>query len=316
MSEQAVSPEDRMMAFVEEIQDEVDDRPSRYEDEPVEEAQEASEEVAEEVEEQEEETQEEQEARILTLKHNGEEVQKTEEEVITLAQQGFDYTQKTQALAEERKQVEAYSQALKAQEDQFQQQVQIQSVLMQEIASVTAIDNQIAQFQGVNWQQLSDSDPVEAQKLFFTYSSLQQQRTQLAQQVAVKQNEISQMQQQRKEQMLREGAEVLARDIPGWGKEKAAEVLNAGKQYGFNDQELSSVMDPRMVKVLNDAAQWRKLQASKPNVTNKVNQAKPIMKSGSKDSKNAAQASSKNDRIALRKTGKTEYAAKLIERML
>ncbi len=111
----------------------------------------------------EETTEEEQEAeRVLKLKHDGVEIEKPESEVITLAQQGFDYTQKTQKLAEDRKVVEAAAQTIKDQEVAFRKQVEVQSALINEIADVTAIDKQLSQYQNLNWQQLSDSDPVEA----------------------------------------------------------------------------------------------------------------------------------------------------------
>lgn len=64
---------------------------------------------SEEVEESEEqeETEEEQEEPTVTLKHDGKEVTLKQSEVVDLAQQGFDYTQKTMKLAEERKALDA-----------------------------------------------------------------------------------------------------------------------------------------------------------------------------------------------------------------
>ena len=46
-------------------------------------------------------------------------------------------------------------------------------MLIGEIAQITALDQQLSQYANVNWNQLSDSDFVEAQKLFFTYNQLQ-----------------------------------------------------------------------------------------------------------------------------------------------
>jgi len=135
---------------------------------------------------QEETTEEEAPPRKLKLTHNGEEIEKDETEVIALAQQGFDYTQKTQKLAEERKYVETLTSTIKEQEKAFHEQVQIQSALIQEVAKLTAIDQQLSQYQNLNWQQLSDTDPVVAQKLFFTYNQLQVQRGQLVNELNTK----------------------------------------------------------------------------------------------------------------------------------
>ena len=314
MSDQASvqSPEERLMQFIEQEDSPVEN----LDEEPVEEEEHPTESEGESEEGESEEDSEESEVQVLRLKHNGQEIEKPVEEVIALAQQGFDYTQKTQQLAEERKAVESYAQAVKAQEQQFQAQVQMQSALIQEIAQVTAIDNQLAQFQQINWTALTDSDPVEAQKLFFTYSQLQAQRGQLVNGIQGKQSAIQQQEEAKRVQMLQQGAEVLANEIPDWGEAKAKELKTTGKEYGFSDQELSTIVDPRMVKVLHDAAQWRKLQASKPSLEKKVAQAKPMVKPGAKDSKAAQTSQVKQVREALKKTGKAEFAAKAIERLL
>jgi len=133
---------------------------------------------------------------ILKLKVNGEEVEKPLDEVVALAQQGLDYTQKTQQVAEQRKELETYAEQIKAQEQAFQQQVQLNNVLIEDVAKITALDQQLNQYANVNWQQLSDSDFVEAQKLFFTYNQLQQERSTLVSQFEAKKQEVVQKQTQ------------------------------------------------------------------------------------------------------------------------
>ena len=316
MSDQDVSQsaEARMMALLDAEDEfrEEEEQPEVPQEEP--EVEEETEEVEEEQEE--EDSEEEQPSATVKLKVNGEEIEKPLDEVVALAQQGMDYTQKTQAVAEQRKQVEAYAQALQAQEQSFQQQVALQQALIQDIAQITALDQQIERFNQVNWQALSDSDPVEAQKLFFQYNQLNQQRQQMANQLGGKQQQLTRQQAQYLQEKVKQGAEILSREIPNWGKDLAVELRNAGvKEYGFSDEEMAQVIDPRHVKVLHDALQWRKLQANQP-AKNKVAQAKPMLKPGSKDTKQANTAKVKQLSDALRKTGKQEFAQKLIERML
>lgn len=315
MADQEVtqSAEERMMALLD-AEEGFREEEEQPEAEEVPEAEEPAEEVEEEQEE--EESEEEQPQATVKLKVNGEEIEKPLEEVVALAQQGMDYTQKTQAVAEQRKQVESYAQALQAQEQMFQQQVQLQQALIQDIAQITALDQQIEQFNQVNWQALSDTDPVEAQKLFFQYNQLNQKRQSMAQQLGGKQQQLSQEQAKYLQEKVKQGAEILAREIPNWGKELAVEIKNGGvKEYGFSEDEMAQVIDPRHVKVLHDALQWRKLQANQP-AKNKVAQAKPMVKPGSKDPKQANTAQAKQLSDALKKTGKQEFAQKLIERML
>lgn len=252
---------------------------------------------------------------ILKLKVNGEDVEKPLDEVVALAQQGLDYTQKTQQVAEQRKELEAYAESIKAQEQAFQEQMQLNNVLIEDVAKITSLDQQLNQYANVNWQQLSDNDFVEAQKLFFTYNQLQTERSQLVSQFEAKKQQVVQKQSQLMAEKIAKGKEILAKEIPNWSPETNQALLSTGKDYGFSDAELNSIVDPRHVKVLHDAMQWRKLQQNSV-VKKKVSNAKPVVKPGSKDTKAEANSNHRQLREQLRKTGKADAAQKLIENML
>ena len=298
-----------------ELQDEEEQTPLEAEAEATEEveSEEATEEPDEEVEE-EEQSQDEVPA-ILKLKVNGEDVEKPLDEVVALAQQGLDYTQKTQQVAEQRKELEAYAQQIQMQEQAFQEQMQLNNVLIEDVAKITSLDQQLNQYANVNWQQLSDNDFVEAQKLFFSYNQLQQERSQLVSQFEAKKQQVVQKQSQLMAEKIAKGKEVLAKEIPNWSPETNQALLSTGKDYGFSDAELNSIVDPRHVKVLHDAMQWRKLQQNSV-VKKKVSNAKPVVKPGSKDTKAEANSNHRQLRESLRKTGKSDAAQKLIENML
>lgn len=327
MSDQALeqSPQEKLMAMLDDVPDEevLDELLEDALDE--EEAPEADAEESEEAdgdndnEESEADAEEDEDSNeqpaSLKLKVNGEEIDKPLEEVIALAQQGLDYTKKTQEVAEQRKALEDYAQTIKVQEQNFMQQVELNNALIGDIAKLQSVDNQLAQFDQVNWQELSDTDFVEAQKLFFTYNQLQQQRSTLAQDLGQKQQQLQAQQSQSIQERIAKGKEVLAKEIPNWSRETSQAIISTGKEYGFSDDELGMIVDPRHVKVLHDAMQWRKLQAN-TGVKNKVAQAKPVVKPGAKDTKQAANSQHKQVRDSLRKSGKSEYAAKLIEDMI
>ena len=298
-----------------ELQEEEEQTPLEAEAEATEEveSEEATEEPDEEVEE-EEQSQDEVPA-ILKLKVNGEDVEKPLDEVVALAQQGLDYTQKTQQVAEQRKELEAYAQQIQLQEQAFQEQMQLNNVLIEDVAKITSLDQQLNQYANVNWQQLSDNDFVEAQKLFFSYNQLQQERSQLVSQFEAKKQQVVQKQSQLMAEKIAKGKEVLAKEIPNWSPETNQALLSTGKDYGFSDAELNSIVDPRHVKVLHDAMQWRKLQQNSV-VKKKVSNAKPVVKPGSKDTKAEANSNHRQLRESLRKTGKSDAAQKLIENML
>lgn len=332
MSDQALeqSPQEKLMAMLDEVPDEAleamdaieeqldesgaeDELPDEAEADDGEEEDSADEESQDEEESDTEDSEE--QPKSLRLKVNGEELEKPLEEVIALAQQGLDYTKKTQEVAEQRKALEEYAQTIKVQEQEFQQQVQLNQALIGDIAKLQAVDNQLAQFNDVNWQELSDTDFVEAQKLFFTFNQLQQQRSALATDLVQKQTTLQQQQAQAIQERVEKGKEILAKEIPNWSRETSQEIISTGKEYGFTDDELGMIVDPRHVKVLHDAMQWRKLQKNSV-VKNKVSQAKPVVKPGAKDTKQEATSAKRQVRDALRKTGKSDLAQKLIEDMI
>jgi hypothetical protein len=329
MSDQALeqSPQDKVMAMLDEVSDDESinlDAPEEeleQEEVPEEESEESEEpegddeEPTEDEEVEEDEDSVEEQPKSLKLKINGEELEKPLDEVIALAQQGLDYTKKTQEVAEQRKALEEYAQTVKVQEEVFMQQVQLQQALIGDVAQLTAVDKQLAAFNDVNWQELSDNDFVEAQKLFFTYNQLQQQRGQLATELEAKAQQIQQAQAAKMQEKIAQGKEILAKEIPNWSRETTQELMTFGKEYGFSDDELGTIIDPRHVKVLHDAMQWRKLQKNSV-AKNKVSQAKPVVKPGAKDTKQEATSASRQVREQLRKTGKSDYAQKLIENMI
>lgn len=308
MSDQALeqSPQERMIALLgqEETQE------AQQEPEQQEQQESASEGESE------TEAEAQPEPRKLKLKWNGEEVEKDESEVVELAQKGFDYTQKTQSLADERKAIEAQAQAVKAQEQAFKQQSDMQKALITDIAKVQSIDEQIAQFNSIDWNQLTDTDPVQAQKLFFQYTQLTNKRNGLIQEVQVKHQNLTRQEQLKQQEILAKGQEELLRDIPGWNQEKVSEIREAAKKYGASEDQLSRVAEPWIIKALHDAAQFKKLQSSKSQMENKVAGKPPVVKPGSKDTKATANSRYATDRQALKKSGDSNLAVKLIEQML
>jgi len=276
---------------------------------------EESEETDDEVEE--EDSDEEQPTETVKLKVNGEEIEKPLDEVVALAQQGLDYTKKTQEVAEKRKELDALENQILLQEQNLQQQSMLNSELIQDVAKITALDQQLSEYQDVNWEQLSDSDFVTAQKKFFTFNQLQQQRSNLVSQFESKRQEALTRQQQVVAEKVAKGREVLAKEIPNWSPETTQEIISTGRDdYGFTDAELNSIIDPRHVRVLHDAMQWRKLKSKNSVVKKKVSRAKPVVKPGSKDPSKTVTSSAKKMREQLRKTGSTELASKLIEDMI
>jgi len=302
-----------------EVEEDVEDteEESEYDEEDVEDTNSDDEELETDDEVDEEESDEEQPLQSVKLKVNGEEIEKPLDEVVALAQQGLDYTKKTQEVAEKRKELESLENQIRLQEQNLQQQSMLNSELIQDVAKITALDQQLSEFQDVNWEQLSDSDFVTAQKKFFTFNQLQQQRSNLVSQFESKRQEALNKQQQMVADKVAKGREVLAKEIPNWSQETTQEIIAIGREdYGFTDAELNAIIDPRHVRVLHDAMQWRKLKSKNSVVKKKVSRAKPVVKPGSKDPNKAVNSNAKKIREQLRRSGSSDLASKLIEEMI
>lgn len=280
------------------------------EEEEVAEEQQAEPEVEAEAE-TEEEAPEEPPEEFEEITWEGETKKLTKTEVRELAQKGFDYTQKTQQLAEARRQFEAQTQAV-------QQSIALQNQQLDVVAEIKSIDTQIAAFKDMNWHALAESDPVQYLKLNQTFRDLKDSRESKVQEFHQKAQSLQQVNEQARQQHLAREQKALFDAVPEFKGPKAAEAKSKVTEYlkkvGFTPEEIGGVTDHRSVRIAYEAAQWRALQESKPQITKRTADAPKVVKAGTP--KAQAPQASKDAYANLRKTGRGEYAAKLIESML
>lgn len=173
-----------------------------------------------------------------------------------------DYTRKTQDLAQQRQQVEMLT-------HQAQMSVQIAQQFGDVLGQIKQAETAIQGFHNLNWQELRASDPVEYAAKLSDFNAWQQHLNGLHGQMNEAQQRLGYQQAQLAQQKVREAASVLQERIPGWGQQKQQELRSAAQSFGYSDQELSTLMDPRFVLVLNEANEFRKLKAKKVEVQKK-----------------------------------------------
>lgn len=244
------------------------------------------------------------------VKASGEEVEVELDELIKGYQQGTDYTKKSQALAEQRKAIEAergHLEYVKQERQAYAQKLQ-------------ALDSFLTQqHQGVDLEVLKETDPIG-------YAVAVAEQSQREKQLAVVRNEQQRIaQQQQAEQQsslqnhLRQESEKLVSLIPELatpqGDAVRKQIRDYAKSVGWTDQELSSVYDSRAVNTLYKAMKYEQLQKSKPELNKRLLSAPKMMRSGT----SAPPAKSAQDKQAmqrLRETGKVSDAARAFERFL
>lgn len=263
--------------------------------------------ASDEVEYSEEESEEQPKPRYK-VKASGEEVEVELDELIKGYQQGTDYTKKSQALAEQRKAIEAERSHL----EYVKQERQAYAQKLQALDSFLTQQNQ-----GVDLEVLKETDPIG-------YAVAVAEQSQREKQLAVVRNEQQRIaQQQQSEQQaslqahLRTESEKLVSLIPELatpqGDAVRKQIRDYAKSVGWSDQELSSVYDSRAVMTLYKAMKYEQLQKSKPELNKKLQSAPKMMRSGT----SVPQARSSQDKQVmqrLRETGKVQDAAKAFER--
>jgi hypothetical protein len=245
------------------------------------------------------------------VKAAGEEREVTLDELIKSYQLGTDYTKKSQAVAEERKAVEAERQRIEEARylrDQYAERLQVIEQML----------NQQPETENLDY--LKETDPIGyAVKV----AELSQREKQLAQ-VRAEQARIAEQQQREQQEQLGQVVQAesrkLAEVIPEYADPQKGETLRRelrefGMKAGFSEQELANVYDSRAVLTLYKAMQYDKLQSAKPSITKKVNEAPKVMKSGVSQPRDSSDEMKKLKARA-KQTGRVADAAKAFERFL
>jgi hypothetical protein len=160
-----------------------------------------------------------------------------------------DYTRKTQALAESRRELESRKDALAGEQAAMQ-------TYLDDYTRLKAIGDQIAACEKLDWAGVARTNPQLAQQAFAGLIQLKQYGGSLAAQLQNKQLQQAVAEERERATSLEQGRAVLAREISGWSPELGQKLVDyAVDAFGFAPHEVGSVMDPRMIRVLHAAFQ-------------------------------------------------------------
>jgi hypothetical protein len=165
-----------------------------------------------------------------------------------------DYTRKTQELATQRQQAEEFF-------AQREARVTAEQANIQSVARVFAIDERLQQYANVDWQALSQSDPVRAQSEYFTYQQLKDARGGLVSQIQQLESQRALRDSEAQAKAAQQAQEVLSREIKGWGPEVAKSLREVAKSLGADEKAIAAIRDPWVVKALHAQKQLMDLQA-------------------------------------------------------
>lgn len=249
--------------------------------------------------------------KLYTVRVDGKEEQVPESELLAGYQRQRDYTQKTQALASERK-------AIAQEQAQLRQQRSEYAELLPKLRSVLEAD-----LTEPNWEELRATDPVQAAiakdrfderkaKIQAVRAEEERIRSQNEQEQAALRNQI----------LIEEQQKLLARpELAHWKDPAKASadtklIVETMKNAGFADEELQ-IFDHRAMVIALKAAKYDELMqqrtAAQGAVKGKVAKA-PVATPGSAVRKSGSAL--QKDQARLARSGSVRDAARIFERLI
>ena len=256
---------------------------------------------------EEEESEEQEQPQTFTVKIDGKEVAVTLDELQKGYSRTQDYTRKTQQIAEVRKQVEAETQAVRAERGQY---AQLLGALQ---AQLQATEPQ------VDLDRLYHEDPIE----WVRQKEVMRERQEKAQAIQAEQQRLYQTSQREQQQALEQQL-VLQKDallaaLPSWKDSKVAKaekalVVESAKKAGFSDEDLNSVYDHRLVLLLRKAGLYDQMMSKRQGIKPVTNGPRPAKPGAAGRVSTTSESARAQQRLA--KTGRVDDAADAIYKLL
>jgi hypothetical protein len=181
-----------------------------------------------------------------------------------------DYTQKSQALADQRRFVELKEQEFRVRE----LQQKFDHEIANEVRQIQMIDAVLEQ--QVDWKSMTTDDALRHK---LELDNLEKQKSKLREAINNKYQTFRQQSESSRKELLVKAEEVVRKAIPSWSKELAKQVREHAATQGYTEAELGVVEDPRHAITLWKAMQFDQLQAK---ATPAVTQAKTVKTTSAK----------------------------------
>ena len=316
-SEEQTANEETKAAVDEEVVEEIKEAENTEEETP--EGQ-VEEEVEEEVSAESEESEEEEfevvaeEDLKYTIKVDGKEYEVGIDELKSGYQRQADYTRKSQALAEQRKETEN----IQSERMQLEQERQMYANGLQMLQEQQTA--KLQDFDSVDWETLKQEDPYAYMIKKDEYRDIQEKADNAAQQRVLIQQEQQVAASQVRGQFVQQEYARLVAALPEWNDKDSTikkDIQEYATSVGFRPEEINQLADHRSVLVIKKAMEFDKLTKKVAPKKKAVKKVPKVQKAGRGTSKEeTADEDFKKKRARLRKSGKQDDAASLFYDML
>lgn len=246
--------------------------------------------------------------------HNGTQVKLDRAKAIELAQKGFDYERKTAAVAEKSRAVEARLQ-------QAEELAQLVPAISKELAQVEALQQQLSQWQNVDWVQLATNDPLEYPKYRAQFDTLKNAFDHAKSALDESGQKFMKQKAALARQRMQEELPRLQELIPQWKdpekfRQGSAELRAYLVKQGVPEERVDAMNSALEVSLAWKAKEYDRLVAAKADKVKQMRQAPPVVKPGALGTtQTAAQKQVQQVRQNLKKSGDWRDAAYLLGKM-
>jgi len=253
-----------------------------------------------------------QQAQTFRVKVDGEEVEVPLDELLKGYSRTADYTRKTQAIAEARKQAEAEASLAREERQRYAQTLEV-------------LDAQLRTLQPpeIDWDRLYKENPVEWVRQREIQRTRQEQAAWVQSQRAALVQKQEQEEQVEQAQTLEVERAKLFEALPEWRDadkaraEKAKIVSYATERLGFSVEEISDIYDARAVVALRKAMLFDELMSKRDQMRPKIMQKAKPMKAGAASSPQSSKVvASKAALSRLANSGSHKDAAAVFEQFI
>ena len=312
-SQEQTASEETNTPVDEEVVEDTEEAEEVEEEAPEEEEGQAEEETEEEVEEEEFDVVAEEDLKY-TIKVDGEELEVGIEELKNGYQRQADYTRKSQALAEQRKETEA----IQSERQRLEQERQMYANGLQMLQEQQ--NSKLQEFEGINWEELKSEDPYQYMLKKDEYRDAQEKVQNVQQQQILIQQERAEEAQKARAHFVQQEYNRLVEALPEWKDKNSTvkkDVQEYAKSVGFLPEEINQLADHRSVLVIKKAMEYDKLTTKVAPKKKAVKKVPKVQKSGRGNSKEDSAAEAiKKKRARLQKSGKQDDAASIFYDML
>ena len=234
---------------------------------------------------------------------NGNKIKVTLDELLKGYSRESDYTQKTQDLGNQRRDVESMRENLKKELDA------VKNSRTQYAQQLDTLSKQLSQEDNIDWDTLyRDDKRKEAIQL------AQQERNRIHAEERREQEKVYQDYLEKERRILAEKLPVYS--DPNKREEFTRRLTNFAKEQGYTDQEIAMMVDHRAVLTLADAYRYNQLKKTKL-ASKKVNKAPKTLTSNASNVRDESETKQRIDakKSQLRKSGKMQDAVTILEEM-